>query len=1101
MRSCSSLIWVLLVLFHGRVPAPGAEIPSHASLKAALEAAAADQSLVLLIFEADWCAPCQAFKKQTLAAPEFQKSAGALRVARVNIDNDPKTAGQFDVTAIPAMALLSSDGKLLQRRTGFASVSQLLDWLNEGRRRLSQGIWEGTFAGDAVEKFRAKAVVGRLSASDLKELIARLGEPDPAERAAIGNLLLAQRDQSVPLLLDALTDSYLGVRVAASELLRKIAAPLGEADPWETPEQLKDSLTRLKQWWTENKNSLGPAQIPLDPVSKNSIAASLNAIFSDDVAKRSEAMAALVRQGEPALPQLREAIKRAERAGNQRVLTLLEDVRWGILISDTLEQRTTGARRALARGNSLERQAATARLASGHAAALPALAELANDPDALVAESAVRALSGIGGKQAIPAMAALLKAQDSNLRMTAAQALGRSKSAAATDYLLPAVADANEIVACTALAAIEEIHSRDDSSKSLLPQEAIPALMAALGDTRWRVRAAAAEVVGKLKVSALVPELKKLLNDTDSFVVKSALAGLMDADAMPDTDEITPLVQRLPALRSDLLGMLVKEHKTDKIEIFSAVYEAGNAKEKEAVLAALKQSQYTQNQSDDGWKPFLVKVLAEKDPRLRRGAAAVLGGRSPALAAELVSPLLSDEHLEARIAAAEVVIGLISGKRRAWDTASPYSYMAMVDLGALDEDDDETPTPTKKNAFKITAQQLKTWDDALRQRSGGDSNACIATALYLTSASTNELAGLISAFNNLPVETGTRLAQLGAMDAVLPRLPWPDGKPFIEAVSSSPPLFSSALLAVSKLGPQFADYLAEPQRLTAALEPASGQQIQLSLQLLLASRGKGWTLMSPGERAVRARAALAESTNHFWRAAAIYAMARKQPERSTNFFQAAARDSNQYVRIAAIQGFAAAGLERAALEERVGPLVADRDITVAAMAALALLQPETLNAAGLEYSFETFHAGGIHADSFYSSSSSSSEQRPPEVLQAKPAFLQPARAWLTNSAKEQLAPFVLLLAQYGDFSGIDVLAANSGDDERTHSQSLPDALLVAITLSRDAKYVPYVARLIDSRKADYHLRKLLGALRGMPGPEARALRLKINQHLRFATES
>src|SRR4051812_1762104 len=35
----------------------------HSSLKLASEAAATDRSLVLLVFSADWCAPCKALKK------------------------------------------------------------------------------------------------------------------------------------------------------------------------------------------------------------------------------------------------------------------------------------------------------------------------------------------------------------------------------------------------------------------------------------------------------------------------------------------------------------------------------------------------------------------------------------------------------------------------------------------------------------------------------------------------------------------------------------------------------------------------------------------------------------------------------------------------------------------------------------------------------------------------------------------------------------------------------------------------------------------------------------------------------------------------------
>src|SRR5262245_66532327 len=100
-------------------------------------------------------------------------------------------------------------------------------------------------------------------------------------------------------------------------------------------------------------------------------------------------------------------------------------------------------------------------------------------------------------------MAILLKAADSNLRMTAAQALGHTKDAKATKPLLTVFDDPNEIVACAALAALEEISARDaylnpaPGAKQPLTPETIAALKRSLSDPRWRVRATAVEVVGK----------------------------------------------------------------------------------------------------------------------------------------------------------------------------------------------------------------------------------------------------------------------------------------------------------------------------------------------------------------------------------------------------------------------------------------------------------------------------------------------------------------------------------------------------------------------------------------------------------------------------
>jgi HEAT repeat protein len=127
--------------------------------------------------------------------------------------------------------------------------------------------------------------------------------------------------------------------------------------------------------------------------------------------------------------------------------------------------------------------------------------------------------------------------------MTAAQALGHTKDADAVKPLLGAVADGNEVVACTALTGLEEIHGGEgssgfpgfsgaSSSKGTFPAEMVSVLKTALGDSRWRVRATAVEVIGKLQVKELTGEVKKLLDDPDGFVVKNVLAALQN-DGQP----------------------------------------------------------------------------------------------------------------------------------------------------------------------------------------------------------------------------------------------------------------------------------------------------------------------------------------------------------------------------------------------------------------------------------------------------------------------------------------------------------------------------------------------------------------------------------------
>ena len=88
---------------------------------------------VLLDFWASWCGPCKILSP--VLSEIADEYADVLKVAKVNVDDEPELAMKFKVSSIP-MLVFFKDGRIVSTSVGYRPKDEIL---NELKLYMNQG--------------------------------------------------------------------------------------------------------------------------------------------------------------------------------------------------------------------------------------------------------------------------------------------------------------------------------------------------------------------------------------------------------------------------------------------------------------------------------------------------------------------------------------------------------------------------------------------------------------------------------------------------------------------------------------------------------------------------------------------------------------------------------------------------------------------------------------------------------------------------------------------------------------------------------------------------------------------------------------------------
>jgi thioredoxin-like negative regulator of GroEL len=245
--SCKQMAWAVALCWCADVAAQDGSTNAAAavrwttSLDRALATASKSGRPVLVSFTADWCGWCRAMENETYADPVVVKAAGAFECVKVNVDRDSKTAFTYKIQSLPRTLVLNAKGDVVGDMVGYMDAHRLLSFLRDA-------VADGAVPVNVEKSPPPTLRLDSATAADPTKLVALLSSTDVAGQRQVMDALVKLGQTAWPALAVALTDDYLGTRIAAHTVLKKTCPAKIAYSPWDPRDVRERSAAKWRTW-------------------------------------------------------------------------------------------------------------------------------------------------------------------------------------------------------------------------------------------------------------------------------------------------------------------------------------------------------------------------------------------------------------------------------------------------------------------------------------------------------------------------------------------------------------------------------------------------------------------------------------------------------------------------------------------------------------------------------------------------------------------------------------------------------------------------------------------------------------------------------------